>query len=46
MTFDNAFINGPYVIKSFSVKREQWQCVGSFKRRLLRLCVILSVLHN
>ena len=46
MTFDNAFINGPYVIKSFSVKREQWQCVGSFTRSLLRLCVILSVLHN
>ena len=46
MTFDNAFINGPYVTKSLSVEREQWQCVSSFTRRLLRLCVILSVLHN
>ena len=28
---------------SLSVEREQWQCVGSFTRRLFSFCVILLV---
>ena len=46
MIFPNAFINGPYVTMLLSVEREQWQCVGSFTRRLFSFGVSLSVLHN
>ena len=46
MTSPNAFINDPCVTMSLSVERKQWQCVGSFTRRLFRFCVILVVLHN
>ena len=46
MTSPNAFVNDPCVTMSLSVERQQWQCVGSFTRRLFRFCVILVVLHN